>query len=387
MIIFSGRRLSTAAVAAALLAACGGSSSHKSHVSLTTGAAAQLVIGQADFVSGSENQGGSVAANTISRPWGSPAVVGKALFLPDFGNNRVLGFKSVPSTNGASADFALGQSDLTSNGSGLSATALSAPEEVSSSAGKLVLVDADNARVLVWNTVPSTTGMAADVVVGQADMSSSSSACDAATLEDSEGALTAHGKLIVSDKGSSRVLIWDTIPTTNGKAADLVLGQADFTHCQTNAGGAASASTMNSPEGVWSDGTRLVVADSRNNRILIWNAFPTASGQAADVVLGQADFTGTGSDTTATALNWPVSVSSSGTQIAVADADNNRVLVWNAFPTANGAAADAVLGQPDFTSSGTGTSATAMSKPGSVLLTGDMLVVGEWSNNRYLIFQ
>jgi len=28
-----------------------------------------------------------------------------------------------------------------------------------------------------------------------------------------------------------------------------------------------------------------------------------------------------------------------------------------------------------------------MSKPGSVLLTGDMLVVGEWSNNRYLIFQ
>lgn len=80
-------------------------------------------------------------------------------------------------------------------------------------------------------------------------------------------------------------------------------------------------------------------------------------------------------------------VSSNGTQIAVADNAANRVLVWNSFPATNGAPADVVLGQADFTSSAAATTAAGMRSPGGVLLHGDMLIVGDHANNRYLVFE
>jgi len=39
------------------------------------------------------------------------------------------------------------------------------------------------------------------------------------------------------------------------------------------------------------NGVQLAVADNDNNRVLIWSRMPTASFQPADVVLGQGDFT------------------------------------------------------------------------------------------------
>ena len=59
---------------------------------------------------------------------------------------------------------------------------------------------------------------------------------------------------------------------------------------------------MKGPSGLYSDGTRLFVADKLNNRVLIWNAWPTANGQAADVVLGQAAMTSNGYGTSATTM-------------------------------------------------------------------------------------
>jgi hypothetical protein len=374
-----------------LLAACSGGGDDSPPAppvtaALTTGEAAQVVIGQASFTVGSVNRGGAVAANTISDPWGNPAVVGGRLYLPDFGNNRVLGFNAVPTANGAAADFVLGQADLISSTGGISATRFSSPETVASSAGKLVMADADNYRVLVWNAVPTSTNAAADVVVGKPDLTSTAIACTASSTYIVEGVATANGKLVVADTQHHRVLVWNTIPTASGQAADLVLGQPDFTTCTANTGG-LSASRMSRPEGVWTDGTRLLVADSNNARVLLWTTFPTANGEAADVVLGQAGFGTNAGVVTATGMLWPTAVSSNGTQIAVADCTANRVLVWNAFPTTNGAPADAVLGQADFVSSVGATSAAGMSCPGSVLLEGDMLVTGEWDNNRYLIFR
>ena len=73
--------------------------------------------------------------------------------------------------------------------------------------------------------------------------------------------------------------------------------QQDFDHCQeydTNNDGVRdgpTAQTLNSPAGIWSDGTGLVVLDTSNNRALIWNEFPTSNFTAADIVLGQNDFT------------------------------------------------------------------------------------------------
>jgi hypothetical protein len=55
-----------------------------------------------------------------------------------------------------------------------------------------------------------------------------------------------------------------------------------------------TASHMYSPRGVWTDGRRVIAADSGNHRILIWHTFPDHDGAPADVVLGQPDFTSEG---------------------------------------------------------------------------------------------
>jgi len=74
--------------------------------------AAQFVIGQTDFTNGDCNQDGNPAANTLCTPSGAAGTGKKQLLLADADNARVLGFKNVPTSNDASADFVLGQTNL-----------------------------------------------------------------------------------------------------------------------------------------------------------------------------------------------------------------------------------------------------------------------------------
>ena len=124
-----------------------------------------------------------------------------------------------------------------------------------------------------------------------------------------------------------------------------MLGQPDFTSAVRGSG----AAQMRSPKGIWSDGTRLVVADASNGRVLVWNTFPTANGQPADFVVGLDQFGITGSFTAgAETLGLPTSVTSDGNTIYVTDALSRRVLLYR-FPVSNGEAPIGVLGQTDFT--------------------------------------
>jgi hypothetical protein len=136
------------------------------------------------------------------------------------------------------------------------------------------------------------------------------------------------------------------------------------------------------------------VADGYNNRVLLWNQLPTTDGQPADVVLGQADFTSRAPALTATGMNTPYTIASTGLQLFVTDSQHHRVLVWNTLPTANGTPADAVLGQADFTHAnpndpptGTTPSGRTLNQPGGVLLTWPHVVVSDYGNNRLLVFQ
>ncbi|NBC05954.1 MAG: hypothetical protein GVY26_02035 [Bacteroidetes bacterium] len=99
-----------------------------------------------------------------------------------------------------------------------------------------------------------------------------------------------NGKLLVADTGQNRVFIWNGLPTQRYQEPDLVLGQTAKQHTDRNAGGKVNAATLMYPSGLWSDGNRLVVCDAWNHRVLIWNHWPTADGQPADTVLGQPDF-------------------------------------------------------------------------------------------------
>ncbi|MFL5350377.1 MAG: hypothetical protein ACJ8AT_36860 [Hyalangium sp.] len=368
---------------------------------LTSFQAATVVIGQSAFTGSVANQGGPVGPASVDSPWGNPVLAGGKLYFSDLGSNRILGFNGVPAQNGASANFVLGQPDFTSATARSGRSGVSSPEGLSSDGTRLAIADKANSRVLLFNTLPSSTAAEPDLVIGQPDFTTNTPKCGATFLSIPEDVSLSHGKLVVADSANSRVLIWNTLPTTSGVAADLVLGQSSFTTCTGNdANGdgtrdaTPTASTLFNPAGVWTDGTHLLVADTDNNRVLLWNQFPTTNAQPADVVLGQPDFTSRAAATTATGMNSPYNVNSTGQQIFVSEYQNSRVTVWNQFPTTNGAAADGVLGQPDFTSknrgdpsTGTTPSARSLYQPSGLLLAAPQVLVTDYGNNRILVFE
>lgn len=398
-----------------------GSSTRSATFSLTTlpyppnFPAASVAIGQPNFTSNQVNQGGAPAANTLRSPYGDPLFLNGILYLADYGNNRILGFNGIPTASNASAAFVLGQADFATTAQGAAANQLKGPQSIKAYGGKFFVSDYGNSRVLIWNTPPTSTAVPADVVLGQAGFGTNDPATTRTGLKFPESIEVVNGKLIVGDSGNSRVLIWNTIPTTSGAPADLVLGQGDFTHGKQNddnqdgnEDATPTARTMNYPCGIWSDGTRLIVCDSSNNRVLVWNTFPTSSFQPADRVLGQGDFThkafnddaqaGTnGTAPTARTLNFPYFITSNGTQLYVGDAGNNRVLIYDNLPTTNFAPANRVLGQNDFihgTQNDDNQDGVADAAPsartfwgiGGLHLAGTKLLVSSYSNQRCLVF-
>jgi hypothetical protein len=163
---------------------------------------------------------------------------------------------------------------------------------------------------------------------------------------------------VADDFNNNRVLIWNRMPASHFQTADVVLGQPNMTSNNPNNGG-ISGSSMSTPILGQGDGTHYIVCDYSNHRVLIWNSLPTQNGQSADIVLGQPDMTSNTSNNggiSARSLKNPTSsyVDQDG-RLFVTDRGNSRVLVWNSFPTSNFQAADVVLGQPDFVTSGANT--------------------------------
>jgi hypothetical protein len=250
-------------------------------------------------------------------------------------------------TNGQNADVVVGDPSFTTcSNTGTTQSSIIYPEGVAFSpdGNKLIVTDDVNHRVLIWNTIPTTNGQAADVVLGQTNFTTSTSGTTVANLSSPLGVFVSpNGKLIVADGSNNRVLIWNSIPTVNGIPADVVVGQPNFT---TGTLGNA-LNKMYAPWGVWvSPDGKLLVADQGNHRVLIFNTVPTSNGASANVVIGTTSVSGT----TSTLLSNPVGVTVSPQgQLAIGEFLNSRVLIYNTIPTTNGAAANVVLGQPNFT--------------------------------------
>ncbi|MDD4333355.1 MAG: discoidin domain-containing protein, partial [Patescibacteria group bacterium] len=245
------------------------------------------------------------------------------------------------------------------------------------------------------------------VVVGQADFSGISG-----NQGGSVGANTIYGPIVtfwdgthffVSDAGNNRVLIYNGIPTSNNASADVVIGQEDFTGSDANQGSDPAANTLYTPDGIYSDGTRLFIADWNNNRVLIYNHIPTENNASADVVIGQEDFTsnqynhtGDISDTAANTLAGPWGVFYDGTHLFIADMWTSRVLIYNHIPTENNHPADVVIGQEDFNGFGFNQSgetlgdydpsANTLAVPNNIYSDGTHLFIADSYNNRVLVY-
>jgi len=174
----------------------------------------------------------------------------------------------------------------------------------------------------------------------------------------------------IIETGSSYTKV-ETLPSsgwfTNGQDADIVLNWFGF----DNTGG---AQVLYHSMGITNDGQHLILADTCNNRVLIWNSLPT-SNVPPDVVLGQTDFNSNSPGTSQDKMRWPVDVATDGEKVVVADAYNDRVLIWNSFPTDNGVPADLVLGQEDFDSLSDSITDSSIEWPWAVWTNGEKLIV------------
>jgi hypothetical protein len=269
------------------------------------------------------------------------ATDGTRLAVADSGNHRVLIYHPVPTAGGAVPSVVLGQPDLTTatpNNGGLGPASLNLPLGVAIVGMKLVVADAFNHRVLIWNAIPTSNFAPADVVVGQLDFATGTSGLAADRMNVPAGVASDGTRLVVADDNNNRVLIFHTLPTSNGASADLVLGQPDFVSSTPNNGG-LGAQTLWFPIAATIDGSRLLVADNANHRVLVWNSFPTASSQSADVVLGQPDFAtntvpgGVCPKPDARSLRYPRGVAVAGGCVFVGDSGNHRVVAYDESPS------------------------------------------------------
>jgi len=266
------------------------------------------------------------------------------------------------------------------------------------------------------------------------------------------GTTTSGTATYVADSTNNRILGFTGVPTGFNNAAVFEIGQGtaagtDFTDaipgtCQpiaTNCPTGSSLIQFSDPAKVFTDSNNqyLVVADSGNNRVLIWNNGGTgmepSSNSYPDVVVGQPDFTsgvsnnGSGSTDPLTCaggvgntagnpsqcnLNFPTSAYIAGNQLIVADSNNNRVLIWDPVPTANGTPATIELGQLNCSADTVGAQGfviaspfvcsvpqidqfseanneftLAMNHPGDVWSDGSILLVADTQNNRILGWQ
>lgn len=305
------------------------------------------------------------------------------LLVGDSFNDRILIFDS-PFSTGESASIVLGQPDFTTSAPGTSATSLYFPDKaIADVAGNVWVSDTWNHRVLEFQE-PITSGMAASLVLGQPDFTTTRlGPPNQSGLMDPQGlAFDADGDLWVAD-GYNRVLEF-TPPFSNGMAASLVLGEPDFTTEEH----VASALGMNSPTELAFDAAgNLWVVDQGNNRVLEYKP-PFASGQPASLVLGQPDFVSAASVTSATGFSKPFGVAVDGAgNIWVSDCNNLRVLRYSP-PFSNGQAANFVLGQPNYTSHGLSYNyqVNVPTPDGIAFDTNGDLIIGDMGGNSVIAF-
>jgi uncharacterized protein (TIGR03437 family) len=336
--------------------------------------------------------------------------------LCGFGSSNVLGQPDYGSTN-ANQSAVVGAPPAQNS--------LFTPTAVATDGAILAVADTDNNRVLIWNSIPTTIDAPANLVLGQPDFVTRpiTGVVNAQSLRGPQGVWIQNGKLFVADTQNYRILIWNSIPTTNNQPADLVLGQPNFTTVNApppkTGNPTAAANQLLNPVSVTSDGTRVYVSDLGFNRVLIWNSIPTTMGQPADVVVGQPDMTSTAGNNftetcssansvnvlgdpfeSAITLNFPRFAISDGKRLYVADGGNDRVLIYDPIPQTNGAAAAVVLGQKDFGSDAVSScsisfistiidntaSVDTISDPQSLALDGTNLYVSDPDNRRVLVF-
>jgi uncharacterized protein (TIGR03437 family) len=329
---------------------------------------AQVVIGQGDFNSGQANRGNADAnSNSLRSPADAAFAPGASstaadsageVYITDTGNNRVIVVPVIPNSSTLGFNNAvrlLGQQQFSeqapnyiegrefhfSDNSGEADVGIAL--DINSNPPHLYVADTYNNRILCYvdyRTV--TTGSTATFVIGQPDLfhadvnypSGTANTLNQGGLNHPTGLAVdpATGNLYVADSGNGRVLRFPAPflqPSNVNQTPDIVLGQANFTTKITD----VSASRMAAPYGIaFVPSVGLLVADALDDRVLLFPGTNFVSGMAATKVWGQASFTtaNSGSTSVDNRLSSPHGIAvDSGQRLYVVDSGNNRVLVFD----------------------------------------------------------
>ncbi len=355
---------------------------------LTDNMNASYVIGQPNFTAGetTTTQSGlnDVAGVAVDSS-------GDRLFVSDNRGNRVLVYDySGGITNGMNASYVLGQPDFISKGSvfpdppdPVAQGNLSGPSslEYDSNNDYLYVVDGNNYRVLVYDVASITNGENAIYVLGQSNFTSNTATVTQSGLSSPTGlALSSDGNTLYVAEGSyGRIVVYDVSTIVNGENAINVLGALDFTSTVAT----TTQNDFSDLGDIYLDGNTLYVADSQSNRVMTFDVTTITNGENAVNVLGQSDFTSYASSTTAGTMYFPYDayVDSTNNRLFVTDSSNFRVTVFDVASITDGEDAVNVLGQADLTSNIPGLPATQSNFGYPLVLaydtTDDYLIVGD----------
>ena len=341
---------------------------------------------------------------TMFAPRAACAASDGSLWVADTGHHRLLGWKTLPSEDNEPAAVLVGQrsfGDEGRNGRGDPGPAtLNVPTGIAACGNGIVLADAWNHRVLLWLEPPRRHNQPADIVLGQesfewVDPNRSRESPAADSLFWPFGVAWDGARLWVADTGNRRVLVWDGMPTRSGQPADLVLGQNSFCCRDENSGGAPSAASMRWPHGIAFMGARVVVADAGNNRVMVWSRTPSSDGQPCECVLGQArpdaaDHNQGDYFPGAATLNMPYALTTVADWLVVADTANSRLVAWHERDIVDGAAASRLAGQHDWRSKGENrwrsASRDSLCWPYGLSAAAPHAIVADAGNNRILLW-
>ena len=201
--------------------------------------AADTVLGQKDFNSGTANAAGNVSASGFDTPVGLAFDSQNNLYVADFRNARVLRFPTPAAGANTAANLVWGQSSLTAR------------------------------------------------VIAQQASASSMAGPEGITVDN-------NGSLYVADLGGNRVLVFAS-GGTSGAAARSVIGQPDFTTTAANSGATPFSSATRSPARPTSRSTPPGTCSSRMGETIACWCFGNGS-KSANRVWGQVDFSSNGAN-------------------------------------------------------------------------------------------
>ncbi|MBI4157893.1 hypothetical protein HY502_03540 [Candidatus Woesebacteria bacterium] len=151
----------------------------------------------------------------------------------------------------------------------------------------------------------------------------------------------AGGKVVVADTNNDRILIWNSFPTQNSQAAHVNIDLREL-------GRKYGLGNLKWPWGVWTDGAKLAVASTHGDtRVLLWNTFPTKADEKPDVALTANGKFGTPRAITSNGQYLIVSdhnaKAPTPTSLRMGNIGGSATFVWKAWPTSDDQPYDFVI--------------------------------------------